>query len=231
MIEINPMPPVMDGALHKKLGATDVATLGHSSFDANSGMGFAPRDIQALHHDKTIAGRVVTLSLLGRDSGLLHHAIGLCRPGDVLVIKMQCQDYACLGGGVAFAAHARGIAGAVIDGPATDRLELTELGFPVWCRGVSPITTQSIGEQGTMNMPVTIGGVTVRSGDVAFADCSGVVFLRSDQAHHWADIGVERSAKGGRRRGEILNGAIFGELTGASERVFRHLKSSQDKAS
>ena len=133
MIEIAAMPPIMDVGIQQKLAKIDVATLGHGD-----GYRFAHRSIQGLNKNHHIVGRAVTVFLVGRDSGVLHHAIGLCRPRDVLVIQAGDDVHACLGGGVGFAAKTQGIAGAVIDGPATDILELEQHDFPVWCRGVSP---------------------------------------------------------------------------------------------
>lgn len=220
MITINPMPPVMDMNMRNKLLKTDVATFGHGD-----GLRFAHRSIQGLNKHHIIAGRAVTLSLVGRDSGLLHHAVGLCRAGDVLVIQSGDDTHACLGGGVGFAAKTQGIIGAVINGPATDRLELDEYDFPVWCRGMSPITTQSHGENGDMNVPVDMGGVTVHSGDIVFADCSGVIFFTPEQCEERIEWALTKIARGDETRKAIQNGTPFGERTGASERVLKNLKS------
>ena len=218
MIRIHPMPPVMVPSLQQKFMDIDVATLGH-----RDGLSFAPRQIQSLDKHHKIAGRAITLSLVGRDSGLLHHAIGLCRAGDVLVIQAGDDVHACLGGGVGFAAKQQGILGAVIDGVATDQLELEATNFPVWCRGLSPLTTQSHGKQGSMNAPVNIGRAIVHAGDLVFADCSGVVFLEPTECNELIDWALEKIVRGEARRKAIKDGAIFGELTGASARVLKHL--------
>lgn len=218
MIEIAAMPPIMDVDIQQKLAKIDVATLGHGD-----GYRFAHRSIQGLNKNHHIVGRAVTVFLVGRDSGVLHHAIGLCRPCDVLVIQAGDDVHACLGGGVGFAAKTQGIAGAVIDGPATDILELEQHDFPVWCRGVSPLTTQSKGQDGAMNVPINIGGVAVYAGDIVVADCSGVVFLKPEQAESSADWALEKISRGDKNRKAVKNGAKFGEVTGASERVLQNL--------
>lgn len=220
MITINAMPPVMDKGLQKRLLQIDVATLGHTD-----GLRFAHPHIQGLNKYQKIAGRAVTVSLFGRDSGLLHHAIGLCRSGDVLVIQAGDDIHACLGGGVGFAAKHQGILGAIIDGVATDVLELEEHDFPVWCCGISPLTTQSHGKKGLMNTPVMIGGVVVQPGDVVFADCSGVVFLDAGTHDKLIDWASSKIAGANKKRDAIRNGAMFGELTGASARVLKNLDS------
>ena len=53
--------------------------------------------------------------------------------------------YACWGGGVALGAHVSGIAGAVVDGVLTDRVEIEDMGFNVFGRGLSPVTTRGGG--------------------------------------------------------------------------------------
>ena len=220
MITIDPMPPLMDMALQKKILQTDVATFGHGD-----GLRFAHRSIQGLDTHKTIAGRAITIRLVKRDSGLLHHAIGLCRAGDVLVIRAGDNVHACLGGGVGFAAKTQGIIGAVIDGPATDRLELQQHDFPVWCKGISPVTTQAHGEQGKMNTPTEVGDVWVRPGDIVFADSNGVVFLSPEECQKHIDWAIEKIAKGEKNRQAVKKGAKFGDRTGASARVLKNLKS------
>lgn len=75
--------------------------------------------------------------------------------------------------------------GAVIDGFVTDRSTIPDAGFPVWCRGRSPITTKPRGIGGDINVTIHCGGVSVHPGDMVLADESGVVVLNpsEDQAH------------------------------------------------
>ena len=125
-----------------------------------------------------IAGTAVTVSIPGPDSALLHHVMGLVRPGDVLVVE-RCGDerHACWGGFMATAARSCGVAGVVIDGPVTDPAEIRANGVPTWCRGVSPITTKLLALGGALNAEVSCGGVAVRPGDAILADESGVLVL------------------------------------------------------
>ena len=125
----------------------------------------------------------MTVSIPGPDSALLHHVMGLVRPGDFLIVD-RCGDerHACWGGFMATAAKACGIAGVVIDGPVTDAAEIRANGVPTWCRGVSPITTKLIALGGALNAEVSCGGVAVRSGDAILADDSGVLVLHPGDA-------------------------------------------------
>lgn len=221
MIDIRDMPDVMSTDLRDRLLQVDAATIGHQD-----DVRYADRHIQGLDASRSIAGVAVTLRLEGRDSALLHHAIGMCRPGDILVIDRAGDDvFACLGGGVAYAAKEAGIIGAVIDGPATDPNELAEIDFPVWCRGISPVTTKLIGEAGMMNHSITVGGATVVPGDIVLADCSGVVFLPSQGAGALADWAIARQDFLTERRKKLNEGMTLGALSGASDKVLETLRS------
>jgi len=105
------------------------------------------------------------------------------RPGDIVVVdRMGDQRHACWGGGVTIAAKAAGALAGVVDGPCTDLSEIQESDFPVWSRGISPITTRLYNLGGGLNIPVSCGGVPVLPGDVVLADESGVLVLRRDEA-------------------------------------------------
>ena len=93
---IAPMPDQLPAALVAKLLKVETATVGHSQH-----WGFMDRGIQPLLRTKRIAAAAVTLAIPGQDSTLLHHTLGLLRPGDILVVDRLGDDkHACWGGGV-----------------------------------------------------------------------------------------------------------------------------------
>lgn len=157
------------------LPQTDIetATLGHF-LDT----GFMAPSVQALQPGPRILGPALTVRLHGDDGAALVDALSQAERGQVIVID-RCGDlrHACWGAVTTRAALARGVAGAVIDGFITDRSAITAAGFPVWCRGRSPITTKPRGIGGDVNIPVTCGGVPVRPGDLVLADENGVAVL------------------------------------------------------
>lgn len=178
----------------------------------------------------TVAGTAVTLVLPGFDSTLLHHAAGLLRPGDILVIDRRGdQSAACLGGGVATAIRNAGAVAVVIDGCHTDTSELKAIGLPVFSRGASALTTRLTGQGGAMNCPVSVGGVPVLPGDAILADSLGVVAIHSDElsdALSRADalLALTEATIAGVARGEKI-----GALSGASAMVER-LKSGGSRS-
>lgn len=212
---IQPMPPRLPAAVITKLGQTETATVGHTRH-----WGFMDRRIQAVIPGPRIAGTAVTLQLPAQDSSLLHHALGLIRPGDVLVIDRLGDDkHACIGGVVALAAKLAGVAAAVVDGPATDFSEIREHGFPVWCRGPSPITTRAYALGGALNTVVACGGVTVRPGDAVLLDENGVLVLLPDEAEAVADAAIARQVLTAERVERVRKGEKLGDISGATAKI------------
>jgi regulator of RNase E activity RraA len=211
----NPPPPV-DPDLARRFRAVELATIGHFRH-----RGFVHHAIQALTPPHgTLVGTAVTVAIPGTCSTLLHHAVGVLRPGDFLVIDRLGDDrHACLGGGVAFAVKTAGAVGAVLDGPCTDREEIVEVGLPVWCRGVSAITTRLNDLGGGLNVPVACGNVPVIPGDIVLADASGVIVLPVAEAEEVLIEAEARQARAGRFKTRIEAGEKLGALSGASAQV------------
>jgi regulator of RNase E activity RraA len=217
---IGEMPPRLQDTLLAQLSRVETATIGHVRH-----LGFMNPAIQALGAGQHIAGCAVTLALPAHDSTLLHYALGLTRPGDVIVIdRVGDERYACWGGGVTNAAKQARLAGAIVDGPCTDPSEIRSQGFALWCRGVSPITTRVADLGGTLNLPVSCGGVVVRPGDIILADENGVVVLDRNEAAAIAEAALARQAASAERMRAVKEGALLGDLSGATALVTRSLE-------
>lgn len=178
MFEVHDMPAQLDRDLIELMGKVETATVGHFRH-----AGFIDNRIGAILGDCRVAGTAVTIRLPHADSTALHYLTRLVRPGDFVVVE-RCGDlrHACWGGVVTHAMALAGIAGAVIDGPATDLSEIRKVRLPVWCRGPSPITTKVLGLAGAINVPVTVGDQVVMPGDAIIADESGVIALSPEDA-------------------------------------------------
>lgn len=155
------------------LSDIETATLGHFLET-----GFMAPSIQAVMPEARIFGPALTVRMQGDDGAPLVEALSEARPGQVIVID-RCGDlrHACWGAVTTAAAQARGLAGTIIDGFMTDRSAILAAGYPVWCRGRSPVTTKPRGLGGDVNVTVNCGGVALRPGDLVLADESGVVVL------------------------------------------------------
>ena len=133
--------------------------------------------------DSRIAGRVLTVKLdraEGR-SGTRHlctAAIEAASPGDIIVCEQRTGlDAACWGGNLTIGAQMRGVAGAIIEGPARDIDESRQLGFPVFARSITGRTARGRIVEVATGEPILVGDVTVAPGDYVIADASCVVFV------------------------------------------------------
>ena len=213
--DIGPMPAPLSAEVAALLEQTETATVGHWRH-----WGFCDRRIQPLLRGRRVAGTAITLAIPGPDSTLLHHALGLLRPGDVLVVDRLGDDrHACWGGGVTVAAKAAGAKAGVVDGPCTDLEEIEASDFPMWARGIAPITTRLYDLGGRLNRPVSVGGVAVMPGDAVLCDESGVLVLPPGEAEENARQAIERQARGLQSQDKVKAGAKLGDLSGATNKI------------
>jgi 4-hydroxy-4-methyl-2-oxoglutarate aldolase len=150
--------------------------------DATEGQGVLPNTILALRADSHVVGpaRVV---LMSQDDNLSVRAVleAPPAPGSVLVVAGgSTSRTATIGGLMALEMQQAGIAGLVTDGLVRDAREIRELGFGVWCRGVTPTASQKNGPA-LVGGSVSIGGRVIRDGDLVIADDDGVVIWPQEQ--------------------------------------------------
>lgn len=133
--------------------------------------------VAALRPRMKVAGSALTVEVRPGDNLMIHAAMSLARPGDVLVIDGKGDQTAALMGTIMMTACKQlGIAGVVIDGAVRDSLEIDEMDFPVFSVGTNPNgPTKNIG--GRIGHPISCGGVTVNPGDFVLADADGVVVV------------------------------------------------------
>jgi len=130
-----------------------------------------------------IVGRAVTVKInpAGLEKSKQHlgtPAIAAAQPGDVIVIDSGGRtDVSSWGGLLSLASKTKGLSGVVIDGACRDVDESRDVGFPVYARGVVPMTARGRVMQHSFNEEIQCGGVQVHPGDLVIADGSGVVFI------------------------------------------------------
>jgi regulator of RNase E activity RraA len=215
--DIGETPPQISAEVVALLEQAETATIGHWRH-----WGFCDRRIQPALRGRRVAGTAITLAIPGPDSTLLHHALGLLRPGDILVVDRLGDDrFACWGGGVTAGAKAAGAKAGVVDGPCTDLEEIEASNFPMWSRGFAPITTRLYDLGGRLNRPVCIGGAVVMPGDAVLCDDSGVLVLPPGEAEAEARNAIAKQASGIETQRRVEAGAKLGELTGASAMVLK----------
>jgi 4-hydroxy-4-methyl-2-oxoglutarate aldolase len=153
-----------------------------------------------------LAGPAFTIEVRHGDNLMIHAAMTLARPGDVLVIDGKGDTSCALMGSIMINACKKlGLAGVVIDGSVRDTEELRELGFPVYATGANPNgPTKYI--PGRINWPVSCGGVAVRPGDLIVGDADGVVVVEREKASSLLDAAAKKVAEERTRLDEIAAG-------------------------
>lgn len=170
--------------------------------------------IQALAPGVRVCGPALTVLCRGRDNLMLHKALEVARPGDVLVVGTEhTPDAGYWGGILTVSAQARGVAGLVVDGCVRDTAEIRELGFPVFCRG-RYVLGAAKARLGLINHPVVCGGVLVHPGDLVLGDDDGVVAVPRDRAAAVAERAAERDRKEAGVTERVRNGELTLHLSG-----------------
>lgn len=108
-------------------------------------------------------------------------AHNLAASGDVLVIQ-GVEGVSSMGAISASIGKRQGEAGAVVDGAVRDIAHSRGIGYPVWCKGASPITGKWRIETVAINVSVAICGIPVKPGDLVIADEVGVCFVPHERA-------------------------------------------------
>ncbi|WP_371583097.1 4-carboxy-4-hydroxy-2-oxoadipate aldolase/oxaloacetate decarboxylase [Streptomyces sp. NBC_01314] len=151
----------------------------------------------------------VTVSSHPGDNLMILAAVEVCRPGDVLVVTTTSPSTnGMFGELLATSLATRGVIGLVTGAGVRDTAELRDMGFHIWARAVSAQGTVKA-SPGSVNVPVTLGGVTVSPGDVVVADDDGVVVVPLAEAEEAAELAEKRIAKKAATR-EVLRSGTLG---------------------
>jgi regulator of RNase E activity RraA len=183
--------------------------------------------IRPLHPAMKLAGPAFTVEVRPGDNLMIHAAISLAKPGDVLVIDGKGDLTAALMGTIMMTAcKTLGLAGVVIDGAARDSLEIIEMGYPVFAAGTNPNgPTKNIG--GRIGHPVTVGGVTVHPGDFIAGDNDGVVVVERDKIEGLIAVADKKVKDEAARIAAIKGGDTAAKWLGAALRTAGVLKEGE----
>ncbi len=170
-----------DAAFIDELGAAGTATV-HEGIGRR---GYAGPHIVARQRGVKIAGSAVTVSSHPGDNGMIHAAVSVCRPGDIVVVSHTAPStHGGFGDLLATSLMAHEVRAFVTDAAVRDTADLNAMGFPVWsqyvsCQGAVKATP------GSVNVPIRFGEAIVAPGDIVCCDDDGVVVVPRAEAA-WA---------------------------------------------
>lgn len=183
--------------------------------------------IAALRPRMKLAGPAFTVDVRPGDNLMIHAAMALAKPGDVLVIDGKGDQTAALMGTIMMnACRQLGIAGVVIDGAVRDSLEIDEMDFPVFSVGTNPNgPTKQV--SGRIGHPVTVGGVTVHPGDFVIGDADGVVVVEREKIESLLPLAARKVADEESRIAQIKQGKTSASWLDAALRTAGVLKEGE----
>jgi 4-hydroxy-4-methyl-2-oxoglutarate aldolase len=153
-----------------------------------------------------MAGPALTVEVRLGDNLMIHAAISIARPGDILVIDGKGDRTCALMGSIMITACRKlGLAGVVIDGAVRDTDELRELGFPIYSVGANPKGPTKVAP-GRVNWPISCGGEAINPGDLIVGDADGVVAIEREKAGSLLELAALKVAEERARIADILAG-------------------------
>jgi RraA family protein len=139
-----------------------------------------------------LAGPAFTVEVRAGDNLMIHAAMTMARPGDILVVDGKGDRTCALMGSIMLSACKKlGLGGVVLDGAVRDTEELRALGFPVYAVAANPNgPTKSV--PGRINWPISCGGTAVQPGDLVVGDADGVVVIEREKAGSLLDLAQKK---------------------------------------
>jgi len=190
-------------------------------YEAQGAKGALDHGVKPIDPSVKLAGPAYTVDCRPADNLMLHYAVQKARPGDVLVVDAKAfMEAGPWGDVLTIQAMKVGIAGLVINGCVRDASLIIELGFPVFCRGLS-IKGTGKNQPGKVGVPVLIGDVQINPGDIVVGDRDGIVVVPETEVGSAIATSLAREAKEVQQRKAIQEGTSTIDLLNLADTLKR----------
>jgi 4-hydroxy-4-methyl-2-oxoglutarate aldolase len=205
-------PPAEVVAALEKFGVSTV-------HEAQGRSGLLATYMRPIYAGAAIAGPAVTVSLPPGDNLMIHVAVEVCRPGDILMVAPTSPSTdGYFGELLATSLRAHGVKGLVIEAGCRDVRALAEMKFPVWSRAVSSQGTVKA-TLGSVNVGIVCAGADVAAGDIIVADDDGVVVVKRSAAQEVVAASQQRVRKEEATRERLARGELGLDIYGLRAKV------------
>lgn len=204
--------PRPDPAVSHAMAEHGVATV-HEAYQRR---GLLDPRLRPISDGWSVAGPAVTSLNHPGDNLMIHAALSVAEPGDMLVIATTVP---CICGmvGELLARQGKqiGLAGIVIDAGVRDVADLRRLGLPIWTAAISAAGSVKA-TPGWVNVPLVCGSQVISPGDIIVADDDGVVAIASDQTAAVLEASAARTAREAAIRTRIEGGELSFDMNNLS---------------
>jgi 4-hydroxy-4-methyl-2-oxoglutarate aldolase len=198
----------------------ELAQLGSATVYEGGGRGaYVEADLIQVVPGSRVAGPARTVRCGQDDNLMVHAAMAAVKDGEVLVLTMpEPRPIALVGDLLATQAKAQGAAAILVDASVRDVEELRELGLPIWARWVR-IKGATKDIPGSIGEPVTVGGATIRTGDILVLDADGVAVVEQERLDDVLAGARKRLENERVKRSKLQAGELSYDLDGLREKV------------
>jgi RraA family protein len=167
----------VDAAWVDKIRGIPVANISDSMFRMSAG----GARLRPYHAGGAMAGPALTVKTAPGDNLMVHMALNLAEPGDVIVVDAGGElTNAIIGERMLAYCQAKAFAGIVINGAVRDVGYIRKHEFPVYAAGVTHRGPYKNGP-GEINVPVALGGMTIAPGDLVVGDDDGLLCIAFEE--------------------------------------------------
>ena len=200
-------------------------TLGVSTvYEASGRQGLVDVELHQIVPGSRVCGPARTVLCAEGDNLMVHAAMAVVQPGEVLVLVMPREEpIALVGDLLATQAKARGVAGMLVGAAVRDIESLHALGLPIWSRFIrarGAVRAQT----GELNAPVQLGGTTIHTGDYVLMDADGAVVIARARVDEVLHAALAREQKETTNREKFASGALSIDLYGLRDGLSAHLR-------